>query len=94
MSALDDDYGISEYPGLNNHHQVHLLLIKQVEEKLRQHQQNNISIKQLREFLHSWVVDHIQGMDKSFAPYCAGKDDLVKKAVEQFDADFKKGLLS
>ncbi len=79
------------YPGLKNHQQVHQLLIKQVEEKLHQHQQNNITISQLRDFLLSWVIDHIQGMDKSFAPYCTGKEELVQKAVEQLDTEFSKG---
>ena len=55
-----------EYPGLNNHHQVHLLLIKQVEEKLRQHQQklqlNLILAKAIYKFL-IWVFLHKVNQD-------------------------------
>ncbi len=83
-----------DYPGIDNHCQVHQLLIRQVEDQLRQLKLDKITLKQLREFLLSWVVDHIQGMDKSFAPYCDGKEELVIKAVNQFDASFKKGTLS
>ncbi len=82
------------YPSLNKHHQVHQLLIKQVEEKLRLHQQNKVSVKQLREFLLSWVTDHIQGMDKSFAPFCKGKEKLISQVLKQLDADFNKGTSS
>ncbi|MBT3204818.1 MAG: bacteriohemerythrin [Gammaproteobacteria bacterium] len=71
-----------DYPDFYNHLQVHQLLIKQLVEKKRHLQQNSLTAQELATFLTSWLVDHIQTMDKAFAPYCVGKEDVIKQALD------------
>ncbi len=75
------------YPGVVSHCKVHQFLIKQVEDKQRQIQQNHLSRQELLSFLTSWLVDHIQGMDQAIAPYAKGKDELITKTLAQLDSD-------
>ncbi len=74
------------YPGLLNHKQVHKLLIKPVEIEIEHFEQGQMSIQRITSFLNSWLVDHIQGMDQAFAPYCEGKEESIKKALEKLES--------
>lgn len=69
------------YPGLANHRQVHQLLTQQVTEILRRTEQGVTTLEDLVSFLNSWLVDHIQGMDRSFSVYCMEKPELINKAL-------------
>ncbi|MEN8171010.1 MAG: bacteriohemerythrin [Pseudomonadota bacterium] len=70
------------YPGLDNHRQVHELLLSQVEKMQSQLELGELNIDELAGFLARWWVEHIQGMDRAFAQQCQGKDELIKQALE------------
>ena len=69
------------YPGLANHRQVHKLLIKQLEEKRQLYQQGLLNEQTLSVFLTSWLMDHIKTMDRAYAPYCDGANDIIKQSL-------------
>ncbi len=58
------------YPGLENHQQVHQLLLKQIERiQLKLHQNEQPIGKDLRLFHDIWLTDHAQSMDCAFTNY-------------------------
>ncbi|MCF6283175.1 MAG: bacteriohemerythrin [Candidatus Polarisedimenticolaceae bacterium] len=69
------------YPELNNHQQVHQLLIKQIERMVRKRDKDELSSSEVMMFLNDWWGDHILGMDRAFAPYCKGKKKLIEQAL-------------
>lgn len=66
------------YAGLAEHRKVHEALLKKVQEIEKQYRQSNESVAgEMIGFLVSdWLVKHILGMDKQYAPYF--KDDRKK----------------
>ncbi len=74
---------ICKYPGLENHRQVHQLLIKQVQNMQRDLNDGKLSAYELAAFLSSWLIEHIQGMDRAFAPYCQCSADTIARVVSQ-----------
>lgn len=73
------------YPGFNNHQQVHQLLIKQLEKMQDQLIQGSLTCHQFADFITSWLIDHIQGMDRAITPYAEGKQELVQQVIEQLE---------
>ena len=71
------------YPELENHCQVHQLLSRQVDKMRKQLNQGELTTADLTTFLSNWLLDHIHGMDRAFAPYCNGKHDLIEQALER-----------
>ncbi|MEN8168843.1 MAG: bacteriohemerythrin, partial [Pseudomonadota bacterium] len=71
------------YPGLGNHRQVHLLLLKQLENMQKELKRGELNTDGLVTFLGNWWVDHIQGMDRAFASQCHDNDELITQALEQ-----------
>ncbi|MCP4128322.1 MAG: hemerythrin family protein, partial [Gammaproteobacteria bacterium] len=71
------------YPGLTNHVQVHGLLIKQVEKIQMQLNRDELETDEPVAFLCSWWIDHIQCMDRAYAPYCEGNAELIKQTLDQ-----------
>ena len=69
------------YPGLANHRQVHRLLIKQLAEKRQLYQKGMLNEQTLLVFLNSWLVDHIKTMDRAYAPYCDGAEEVIKQGL-------------
>ncbi|MFC1748256.1 bacteriohemerythrin [Pseudomonadota bacterium] len=75
---------LCNYPGLNNHRQVHQLLRQQVDKMQRQQKNSGINNKELMDFLGNWLTSHIQGMDHAFAPYCKNLDpDEINRALAE-----------
>jgi len=73
------------YPWIDNHHQVHQLLIAQAEKMGKQLNQGELGVDDLARFLGSWLLDHTQVMDMAFAPYCEGQEDAIEQALAQMD---------
>jgi len=71
-----------QYPGLNNHKQVHSLLTKQLEIIKSRSQTGNLSPNTLSAFLADWWLDHILNMDSSAMTHCKQYPDTVTKIVE------------
>jgi hemerythrin-like metal-binding protein len=70
-----------DYPELNNHKQVHQLLLKQIKKMQFKHNQGDLNIEEIIIFLESWLVDHIQIMDQSVLSFCEGKDEQMKQTL-------------
>ena len=83
MAAVD-------YPGFASHRQVHQLLLKHVEKNLDLLKRGELTIGDLVVLLHSWLLDHIHGMDAAIKPYCEGKKDLIEQTLEQAGIARKK----
>jgi len=64
---------VCDYPGLENHRQVHKMLSRQLEKLHSSFNQNKLTSDMLLIFLNDWVNDHIQSMDSLFVSYCEGK---------------------
>ena len=73
---------ICEYPGLENHRQIHRMLTNQVEQLLRQFSSDNLEAGELLAFLSNWWIDHIRGMDLAYAEDCKGKEGIILKYLE------------
>lgn len=65
----------SHYPGLNNHREVHQMLLKQVHGLRDLALAEQLTVTAVSEFLNRWWGDHTQGMDRAYVPY-------VKRAAE------------
>jgi len=61
------------YPHLENHKQVHQLLIREVSQQIKAFELGNLTVKSLLEFIWDWLNNHILGMDKAIIPYVQGK---------------------
>ncbi len=64
---------VHNYPGLLNHQQVHKRLVEQIKNKQAQVLQGKLATKELMEFFGRWWDKYVQGMDRAFCLYCAGK---------------------
>lgn len=69
------------YPGLANHRQVHRLLVKQLLEQRQQYEKGKLDAHSLLTFLQSWLIDHIQTMDRAYAPYCEGNTTALNGSL-------------
>ncbi len=49
------------YPGLDNHCQVHQLLLREVGRMQRQKERGELGVAELAALLNKWLVDHIHG---------------------------------
>lgn len=78
---------VCEYPHLDNHQQVHQMLIKKVRQHISEFEIGRLTAKALREFLVCWVMNHIMGTDKVIAPDCEGKESRVEQAFKNFEKD-------
>ncbi|GAB4351897.1 MAG: hypothetical protein Kow006_16190 [Gammaproteobacteria bacterium] len=70
------------YPGADNHRQVHELLTQQVDKMHRQLLNNQLHPSTLILFLTDWWINHIQGMDRAYAPYCSDHATLIEDVLE------------
>jgi hemerythrin len=62
------------YPGYENHKKEHNMLVVQVSDLHKQHQQGNTPITQnVLLFLKEWLNNHIQGEDRNYGPFLNGK---------------------
>lgn len=73
----------SNYPGAKTHIEVH----QQFRDKVLLFRESVLEGKSgvdmaLLEFLKTWLIEHIQGMDVSFAPYVAPKQDADRASPE------------
>jgi hemerythrin-like metal-binding protein/PAS domain S-box-containing protein len=74
---------VCEYPNTSKHKQVHKLLISEVERYVREFEQKKLTLEGLLEFITSWLINHIMGMDKAIGPYCEDKVDLIEDQLEK-----------
>ena len=75
------------YPEIEIHKRVHVRLREQVAKFLRTFQRDPaaVDVRQLREFLHEWLIDHIMVMDKKYEVSMAGRDPDLKLANARFE---------
>jgi len=59
------------YPGLEEHHQTHIDLIKKIDDELVKYEKDKAiyPIHDMCAFIKDWLVNHILGMDKKIEPY-------------------------
>ncbi len=75
------------YDDIDFHCQIHQFLINQVTQKQERFQSGRLSAEELVDFLNEWLLNHIEVMDRSIAPFCKGKDELIRKTLEQLDSN-------
>lgn len=65
----------SGYPELEAHRHEHQTLIQQVLEVQEKYQSGNTAPLSLEliGFLNKWLVDHVQGRDRAYAPHLSAK---------------------
>ena len=75
---------LSGYAGLDAHISVHRALSQQVRDVYTNHQTDpwGIHPEQVRDFLQSWLTDHIMGHDFSYRDACLNNDDATRVAGE------------
>jgi len=61
------------YPDLENHKQVHIIMMRKLSEMRRQITLDQISPDALFNFIKDWWIDHIRTMDLDMANYCCNK---------------------
>lgn len=77
------------YPFLENHHEVHEMLVKQVKKQIKQFEQGDFSIKSLLLLLKEWFVEHNMGMDRAVAECAKGNEAVIDKALNDSKNQFK-----
>lgn len=80
-----------KYPQLENHRQVHRLLIRQLEDIKQQFQQGGVASDEVLYFLRNWLLEHIQSMDLDYASSCRGKEALIERALIEADEGPESG---
>jgi len=83
---------VCDYPGLENHRQVHKMLSRQLEKLHSSFNKNTLTGDMLLIFLNDWVNDHIQSMDSLFVSYCEGKTEKITKALRQLELTQKGNM--
>jgi hemerythrin-like metal-binding protein/PAS domain S-box-containing protein len=78
---------VCEYPEIENHRQVHQLLLKEIDRYLRQTKQQGELPADLVRVLAEWKNDHVRVLDAAFAPYCEGKEEIIQQALEKLEAE-------
>jgi hemerythrin len=70
FAAEEDLLGRSGYPDLREHRDEHQILLKRVDEFLRDFEAGNVQISiGLMEFLQDWIAKHILNTDKGYSDY-------------------------
>lgn len=60
----------ASYPGLASHKVVHTRLVNQVHELIEKNEAGSLSLSmEVMSFLKSWLIDHIQGVDKTYSSH-------------------------
>ena len=75
-----------EYPGLPNHRQVHMLLLRHLDESTINSHSGLFPSIEKETFPVSWLIEHIEDMDQAFARYCELKPGRLKNAIERMNA--------
>lgn len=81
------------YPDMESHRQAHSALKEKVHQLLSEpsFEGNTDLLAALLNFLENWLAGHIMGMDKRFEPWGQGKEELILKALFDYEqADAKK----
>lgn len=75
---------LSGYAGLDAHISIHRALSEQVRDVYTNHQADpwGIHPEQVRDFLQSWLTDHIMGHDFSYRDACLNNVDATRVASE------------
>ncbi len=73
------------YPGLEAHKELHVTLTQKVIDSRNSHMSNpgNTLSDEVREFLQSWLQDHILSCDMDYVASCSGKEQAIAAALEQ-----------
>ncbi len=71
------------FPSLENHKQVHKLLLKRVYEMASLEESGQLTPIELYRFLSDWLVEHIQIMDLEIKPYCKGNLEKIDEALRE-----------
>ncbi len=84
---------VCDYPALIQHAEIHQQLVSQVEVMRNRSQQGKTMALEMLKLLTLWLVDHIHGdTDRLIAPYCAGKEELIKQALELDQSNLKQNM--
>ncbi len=60
----------TQYPGLANHHALHVDLTKQVRQFAERYERGEIALSvHLMDFLRNWLTNHIQKEDRDYGPW-------------------------
>jgi len=78
---------VCNYPHIENHKSIHELMIKQVKQKIKLLQSDELDADNLVEFFLNWLFDHIAHGDFAIACHCTGKEDLINEALESIPMD-------
>ena len=62
-----------EYPDYERHIKIHEAATGKILELANTHQENSGNARQLVLVLTEWLINHIQGTDKKYAPYLIAK---------------------
>ena len=80
---------ICGYPFLENHHEVHKMLVKQVKKQIKQFEQGDFSAQSLLLLLKEWFIEHNMGMDRAIVEYTKGKEAIIDKALSDSNNPLK-----
>lgn len=70
------------YPHIENHRDVHKMLVKQAQKHIRNFEQGNFSAKDLLILLKEWFIEHNMGMDRAIAVCAKGKEAEIDEALK------------
>ena len=78
---------VCDYPEIDLHKRVHRALRTQVAKYRQAFQQDPaaVDIRQLRDFINDWLIDHIMVMDKKYESWMKGKDRELRLANVRFE---------
>jgi hemerythrin-like metal-binding protein len=79
------------YPYYENHKNVHNMIRTQIQFYLDSYRdsQASVNIAMLHEFMESWLVDHVAGMDKQYSSWMVDKQDIIDNANNLFETTRK-----
>lgn len=77
------------YAFLENHREVHKMLVKQVNKQIQQFEQGVFTAQSLLLLLQEWFVEHNMGMDRAVAECAKGKEAIIDKALKNSKNQFK-----
>jgi len=70
FSAEESMLAQAKYPGLADHHKLHVDLMKQVEDYSARFDRGEITLNlHLLNFLRDWLTNHIQKVDHEYGPW-------------------------
>ena len=77
-SHFDHEEALMEragYPGLDNHRDVHQMLLDKVDDMRRMARASGLDRASLVDFLGLWWIDHTQDMDRAYVPHVQALED-------------------